>query len=484
MKRIKQKLLVGCMIAFMSFGVNGSEMIHHTIEVQAATVVASGTCGKKMTWQLDGEGTLTISGSGEMENFAIPEGDNEGAPWLEYSEQIKNVKIKKGITYVGANAFYGCSNLETIIIPEGVTDIGGEVGEECDNLKKVQFPGTIKVSPYEDYDYMAQGIIVHKDYVAVDGVLFNKSKTKLLRYSSQKTDKEYSVPESVKKIADSAFDYNNHLESLILPKGLKQFSSATLTECYNIKKLTIPASLKKLNMEYTIDTLEEIKVVKGNGKKRYSSKDGVLFNAKKTKLITYPAAKKDTEYKIPKSVKKIAGSAFLQCHNLEYVEIPNGLEKMVSFHGCVSLEMIKIPEGLENAGSYEECYALKSVVIPSSVKEMSKYTFNLCRNHLTIYGEKDSYAQKYAKKYGYKFIVLEGDTKRISVCRRAVVTGVENGKTYKGSVKLSVFGEGIQSVKLNGKKIKNGKTVKKKGKYTLVITNSYGLKEKVKFRIK
>ena len=42
-------------------------------------IVASGTCRDNLTWTLDGEGTLTISGSGEMNFYSY------GKPWEDYS---------------------------------------------------------------------------------------------------------------------------------------------------------------------------------------------------------------------------------------------------------------------------------------------------------------------------------------------------------------------------------------------------------------
>lgn len=66
------------------------------------------------------------------------------------------------------------------------------------------------------------------------------------------------------------------------------------------------------------------------------------------------------------------------------------------------------------------------------------------------------------------------------------VTGVANGKTYKSTrtIKFSDKGSGVKNAVLNGKTIKTGKKVTKKGAYTLVITDKAGNKKTVKFKLK
>jgi len=70
--------------------------------------------------------------------------------------------------------------------------------------------------------------------------------------------------------------------------------------------------------------------------------------------------------------------------------------------------------------------------------------------------------------------------------KKPTVTGVKNNKTYKKAVKIKFkdTGSGIKSAKLNGKKIKSGKKVKKPGNYKLVVTDNAGNKTTIKFKIK
>ena len=81
-KRLFSLLLALCMVlSLLPFGVS------------AAEIVESGTCGENLTWTLDADGLLTISGKGDMIS----------SPW-NYGE-IKAVVIEPGVATIGADAF-------------------------------------------------------------------------------------------------------------------------------------------------------------------------------------------------------------------------------------------------------------------------------------------------------------------------------------------------------------------------------------------
>lgn len=91
---------------------------------EEATIVASGKFGAQgdnLTWSLDSEGTLTISGAGEM-------GDSR--PWSPFngatypSADIKTVMIGNDITTVGDSIFFDCRNLQSVTLPDGLLSIG------------------------------------------------------------------------------------------------------------------------------------------------------------------------------------------------------------------------------------------------------------------------------------------------------------------------------------------------------------------------
>lgn len=95
--------------------------------------IATGTCGENLNWILDANGTLTISGKGEMPSFSR----SSDAPWKRYAESIRTVIIDDGVTSIGENAFSDYINLTRVSIPDSVTRIEASAFGGCYNLTDI-----------------------------------------------------------------------------------------------------------------------------------------------------------------------------------------------------------------------------------------------------------------------------------------------------------------------------------------------------------
>ena len=127
MKKIGSFLLAEMLVMTSVTGVPVKGIGSNLITAYAAEVVETGTCGYNVTYTLDNEGTLMISGTGAI----ITDGKFYGR------EDIKKVIIKDGVTEIGNNAFGGWSSLISIEIPDSVTEIGVLAFGECSSLKSI-----------------------------------------------------------------------------------------------------------------------------------------------------------------------------------------------------------------------------------------------------------------------------------------------------------------------------------------------------------
>lgn len=111
-------------------------------EANATEPNPSGTCGENITWTLDNEGTLTISGEGHM----VIDYGVDGTPWYSVMDDIKTVIIEDGITSIGYGAFQDCRNLTAVTIPGSVTSIIDFAFQGCTSLTAVTIPdGVTKI---------------------------------------------------------------------------------------------------------------------------------------------------------------------------------------------------------------------------------------------------------------------------------------------------------------------------------------------------
>ena len=109
----------------------------HTAAVHFGTsTVTSGTCGEGVTWSLNDTGTLTVSGTGAMNDGA----DYGDMPWNEYKDQIIEIVVEDGITRVGDYAFWNCENAKTVYLGNGLRSIGKAAFLYCSGISRVTLP--------------------------------------------------------------------------------------------------------------------------------------------------------------------------------------------------------------------------------------------------------------------------------------------------------------------------------------------------------
>jgi hypothetical protein len=295
------------------------------------------------------------------------------------NKNLTSITIPKNI-WVESDAFSG-SNLMSV--QDGITVIGNYAFVSCKNSTLVTIPSSVTSIMWEMLGCTPTSINVADDnteYSSIDGVLFNKNKTMLLKYPSGKKDRAYIIPNGVTAIKASICE---NLRTVTIPSSLTYISNNTL-RCFN-------SDLISINVE--------------DGNDKYSSIDGVLFNKDKTVLIQYPASKRDRTYTIPSSVTSIEKNAFSNCKNLLSVMIPNSVESIGkwAFYRCTSLTSVIIPNTVTSIGesAFANCTNLKSVTISNSVMYIGKEAFAHCVNLASINVEDGN--DKYSSTNGVLF---------------------------------------------------------------------------------
>ena len=91
-----------------------------------------------LTWTLYDNGTMTISGKGEMKDYDI-----DGSPVAQKKDSVKKVVIEDSITNIGDCAFFDCTVLESIEIPGSVASIGNFAFCSCSRLTDITIPGSV-----------------------------------------------------------------------------------------------------------------------------------------------------------------------------------------------------------------------------------------------------------------------------------------------------------------------------------------------------
>lgn len=214
-----------------------------SISISAAQSGTTGNC----KWTLDDNGHLTISGYGKMDNYEHQKNANGDLavnhPW---GRNVTSVTVKDGVSSIGERAFYYCKSLEWITIPSSVNTIGYGAFLGCDSLTNI----TVDEK--------------NSSFCSIDGVLFNKDKTTLIRCPAAKNT-AYIIPNSVTAIDAYAFYGCESIPSVIMPDSVTTIGDYAFAHCDSLKTLSIPDSVKTIRKWAFCECLALSSVSIGNG---------------------------------------------------------------------------------------------------------------------------------------------------------------------------------------------------------------------------
>ena len=146
----------------------------------------------------------------------------------------------------------------------------------------------------------------------------------------------------------------------------------------DITELYLPSTLTALE-KGALDGMESLKYIGVNpGCESFSSVDGVLFNADRTALIKYPAAR-GTSYNVPSGIVEIADGAF-DGVPLRSIAFNKDLKKIgdAAFRNT-RLNRLQLPEGLKHIGqSAFVSIPLTSLTLPDSIVSVGASAFAEC----------------------------------------------------------------------------------------------------------
>lgn len=242
----------------------------------------SGECGSYLTWTLDDNGTLTISGFGRMNNYSYDFGP-QPAPWTNVKNSITSVIIEDGVTTIGSSAFVECINLKKVVLADSIKEIGMCAFEKCSSLTSVKLPSkltTIERSTFYECTnlteiYIPSGVTSIEDNAffrcGFENINIPDGVTKIGEHVFNQCNNLISVsfPDSVTEMGESVFRFceslksvrlsNNiktigectffrceELESLIIPEGVTQIMDSALFDCKSLKNLSIPKSMENI----------------------------------------------------------------------------------------------------------------------------------------------------------------------------------------------------------------------------------------------
>ena len=294
-----------------------------------------------LTWTLDADGTLTISGTGAMKDYSSSEGNRSPA---HNNSNVKKVVIEDGVTSIGNQAFPFCRKLASVTIPDSVTSIENYAFYECSSLTDIVIPNSVTSignSVFERCSNLSN-ITLSNNITSIGSGAFTDCRSL----------PSITIPDSVTSIGGNAFSDCSSLTSITIPDKVTSIEYAAFDGCNRLTSITIPDSITSIG-------------------------DFAFRYCKSLPSIT-----------IPDSVPSIGNYAFFDCSSLTSITIPDSVTSIgnSAFRYCKNLPSITIPDSVTSIGNYAFAYCknLPSITIPDSVTSIGELAFSDCTSLQTI----------------------------------------------------------------------------------------------------
>ena len=368
MKKLLCAVLSGIM-AFSTFAV----AVPTTASAAESQESVSATYGD-FEYTLEDDYTCTITGyKGSAANVTIPSTIygykvcKIGYESFEDNNNIRSVTIPKYVEIIDNGAFKGCHSLNSVTFPSGLKTINNGAFSNT-NIKKVTLPNTVTVISDDAFSYCE-----------------NLS--------------SLTLSNKLESVGYDTFAYCKSLTSVNLPNSLKYADWFLFRDCTSLKTVSIGSGLKEWHSQGDYGfifkgctALESITVSSSNN--NYSSANGIMYDKKKTEILVYPQAKKDTTYTVPSTIKTLGE---LSTNNNPY---------------------------------------LKTITIPASVTDIRDNAVGYLKDGwdynkvsgFTIKGYKGTAAERYARNNDFNFVQLQVVPTSVSLNKTALTLDV--GKSY------------------------------------------------------
>jgi hypothetical protein len=290
---------------------------------------------------------LIRCGGGKPGSYTVPATvTNISANAFNTCTFLTNLTIGDSVISIGGGAFNGCNSLTNVTIGSGVTSIALGALDSCPSM------ATITVDTNNPV------------YSSLDGVLFDRSQTILIKVPGGKTG-NYAVPNSVTNIADDAFSTCGSLTNVTIGSSVISIGDNEFKWCSGLITVTLGNNLSSIGGAtfYGCSSLTGITIPSG-------------VNRIGDWMFGYCGSL--TGVTIANSVSSIGTYAFYQCP-LTNITIPNGVLSIgdAAFAECDGLTSVTIPDSVTSIGqnAFSQCGNLTKVIIGNSVTNLGDYAF-------------------------------------------------------------------------------------------------------------
>ena len=354
-------------------------------------------------------------------------GEIEITGCYEYVRKV-NIPIEidgKSVTSIGSSAFYDCTSLTEITIPDSVTSIRECAFYDCTSLTEITIPDSVtSIRECAFYDCTSLKNVYISDINAWFEIDFDDLDSNPMcnganLYCNGELVTEVAIPDSMESIGSYVFSYCTSLTKITIPDSVTSIGQYAFCGCTSLTEITIPDSVTSIGegVFFGCTSLTEITIpdsvthIENHTFDDCTSLRSVTFLSPKTGIEEGAFSDCNADMKfITEDTYDQKGEAASVATNVTQLTVKHKEGKIPAgaYEGSKRLKEVTLEEGITliEDDAFANCDNLEKIVIPKSVTGI-RYTAFTYDTKLTMYGYKDTYAERYADMLGFPFVALD-----------------------------------------------------------------------------
>ncbi len=367
-------------------------------DVFGVNIVSNTYDAEKECWVIKFDGEVTTIG-----NYAF-----------NRCSTITSVTIPESVTSITTGAFANCSSLKSFTIPNSVTSIGTEAFYNT-GITSITIPESVNSFGYRVFQNSSHIEKFEGKFATSDGCCLIVD-GKLISFAVACDVTEYTIPDTVTSIGESAFEGCANLISVNIPESVNSIEDSAFSGCQNLKSVVIPKGIYSVGYHVFSNCISLTEIYckssaltiksglfdyHANDFKIYVPSSSVIkyrtaenwvkyvdyivgYNFNTGEIVDIPTKPADNEIWYLGSIPSISGLSIefnadlgcmvMTCPGL-IIDIP---ERM--FYNMDLLEAVILPDCVTSIRheAFAGCTSLMSIVIPDSVTTLGSGVFSGC----------------------------------------------------------------------------------------------------------
>lgn len=312
-------------------------------------------------------GAFAFEGCVNLESIVLPETVTElGTGAFTSCSSLTEMDLPDGLTAVEDSVFFGCSSLTDVEIPDTITEIGDSAFNGCTVLPEIELPENLDAVG----DQAFAGCAAMEEVVIPDGI--EDYGAGIFANCSALTSVE--LPEDIEHIPDAMFSGCTAMETIEIPDSVEVIGSSAFRNCMALDD---------------VELSDNISLISSDAFNGCSAMENIVIPSSVTEVGDFAFSESGLKtVELNEGLTTIGTGAFAFCEELEGIAVPASVTLIDdgAFMGCSALTDVELLESSLEIGddAFFGCSSLTNLQLPESIVSLGENAFEGCADSFTV----------------------------------------------------------------------------------------------------